>query len=732
MQNTLQSIGRVVERFRHKYPKHTLLPNSLFSIAPFPVFGYDDEIGKSWGYISEECKAILESLKKDELWQEYSKELRSRYENFQYYSNNEVLWMGWTYWHPYTKDRRTQGSLTRSDTVENIIKNDFVHIKLGHRAINEPLNMISRNSKEDSRQIWGKRIWELFWESRNAFENNGNYLTINDYLYSCYKSNSPDKEKLRLTNRVFLFAPGFQFEDPGILKYCNALIPTDEQIDGLWNWVIGSSDPAMCDMPKLWMKAAKRILQSPQEIPVAVSDALHETARLLGIKGDNRLIQAYVILQHLAFYHSYLAGNFQYSFPVAIGKNLCLMMMGMNKSLTIHEILAWRGIAMDLLQIASLQHLNEFELERQYIEREGSRMQLFSHSLTKAFTTPLKNICDDLENSLSSSCTSMTQSNDKTKQFITFIRSHAEIWGDEFAEMTHAPFRLSEEINNKSANWQIMDAEKYLSRRFSIPERVCLSDIKDNVRKNALNCFQMLALNDLYDDKRFKSLKERIDTDNWDMETLVDLRIDLPPKLVWGHEPFILHHLWNLVQNSLLSLDYLPVLRYLKDKINPPSWIRPWIKVDCQYPSGEFGQSNPQTWFALITVRDSGRGFPNPLREKIKKEILEPCREGKFSIYDRDIREKLEQKRYSTRSGPGMGRALSICADYLSRLCIIKPKNTNTQADDYLPIRGRLDIPEDQPPAGEGAIVQMWIPMIPTGRKNGYVVAYEEERDNNE
>jgi hypothetical protein len=253
---------------------------------------------------------------------------------------------------------------------------------------------------------------------------------------------------------------------------------------------------------------------------------------------------------------------------------------------------------------------------------------------------------------------------------------------------------------------------------------VLLSDLAGRLEDGAYDTFEFLALNDLYDDKRFEKLRECIESGDLSVRDLFDVTVKLPSDGVRAHEAILLNHLQNLVENSILALDFAPVVGNVNTKCPPPLWLRPWVKITCEYPHRASG-ANPEEWFARISICDSGIGINEKLMHKFNAEVLTPCNRGAFLLTDQTVRERLRKKEYSTRSGAGLGQAWVACAQYLCRLCLVRLGSSSTSEELIKNGRGRMELPK-QPDAGSRIDLLLPAPPSDAATGSGIVVGYEE------
>lgn len=740
LQDVLSRIESHAQKLRSKYPNHTFIPNTMIGVAEHPVYGYETECGK-----------ILRELRRQKRgrktgWPNLETESRRAYASFCKDSGNELLWFGWTYWHPTERGdaRHSLGSLTASRTLGRWLEEEKPCVDFGSRS--KPIGSILTGFPgvgeiEERIKTCGKWVWKEFFNSVEALRQlprGGSLNTINDYLYTIFQDRSrnvPGTACGNLAWRSFAFVPWEYRLKSKAPTPITQLTYEESELRSLWDWVLapfeGKTDfPSLRELTSKGVERLRRRVDAqPQD---ALADMLTRTTETLCLSQETRpQVASYVILQHLAFYRTYLRTPCQYSLLVPAGRHLCVMMIGTKKGLTIPQIMAWRGVAMQIFSVSTIQHFASVEAERRESERLGPIVHLLSHGLTKAFTTPLLNLCDQLETEGQKLETAAKElgapafsasSARKVQRGSRFVRDFARLWGGLLAEFTPA----AEDQTDKPSRGITIRVGKEtlgLSRRFSLTERVVLSDLARRLEDSAYDALEFLALNDLYDDDRFGVLRQRIEGGELSVKDLMDVSVKLPTEAVWAHEAVLLNHLQNLVENSILALDFLPVLKSLENSTTPPPRLHPWITVTCDYPIF-VGELNPEKCFRRVSVRDSGRGIDETLRGKFRTEVIVPCNKGTFLLTTQSVREKLRKKEYSTRSGAGLGQAWAACAYYVSRLCLVRPGSSSSP--EVLIKRGSMELPEKRP--GTGAQVDLLLPALPSDASAGLqmVAVYEE------
>lgn len=261
-----------------------------------------------------------------------------------------------------------------------------------------------------------------------------------------------------------------------------------------------------------------------------------------------------------------------------------------------------------------------------------------------------------------------------------------------------------------------------ISRRFALTERVLLSQITAPLRTHAYARFKYLSLNNLYDDSRYYKLRDAIERGLLDVADLVDIDVQFPDAAVWADEPTLISHIENIIDNSLLALDFNRVLKCIARGQPPAACLRPRVSVRCVYPDLT-PDTAPNRRFACLSVEDDGTGIDGELLTRFRREVLFPCKGGRYVLTDHAVRARLDRKRYSTRSGAGLGQAWPACAFYCSRLCLV---DIEAPRGDRVLARGRMDIPRQQP--RKGARVDLWLPAVSDASGDDFriVPLYEE------
>ncbi len=440
LHDLLPRVERHVQPLRLKHPRHTLIPNTMIGIANLPVYGYDTE-----------CARILEELRRGvglrradagEEWMRLQRhDLPEAYQSFRDGSgcDNEVLWFGWTYWHPTERGRRRRstGSLTTSDHLSSFLCSDCASIQLGDMRLRpqqcDPgLERASTATARLSR--WGEWVWNDYFHSLGAVASTahgGPYDTLNDYLHGLYvktPSGTTSHEDL-LLSRPFAFIEPLRRTDAGVNSVATDLQCTDNELDALWSWAMKPFRGQT-----IWREflrpvvtaGIQRLKRGRQEKPPeAAIGAIERTVKVLGIQVPHRHVAGYVVLQHLAYYREFMRSKCQYSLIVPCGRYLCTMMIGTRRPLASLEIIAWRAVALQLFSASTIEHFAAAEADRREWERVGPKIHLLSHGFTKAFATPLLNLCDRLQPP------THTQNGPQvdTHDMACFLRGFSRTWG---------------------------------------------------------------------------------------------------------------------------------------------------------------------------------------------------------------------------------------------------------------------------------------------------------------
>ncbi|MGB3514252.1 MAG: hypothetical protein WBA93_34585 [Microcoleaceae cyanobacterium] len=372
-------------------------------------------------------------------------------------------------------------------------------------------------------------------------------------------------------------------------------------------------------------------------------------------------------------------------------------------------------LAMNLLAYITVLESHEIEAEKRILEANSPVVHLFVHSINKAFTTPIQNICTDIDQAANILIEISAQdelqaktlkSGQRLRAISNFLSSFSERWSGAIATLVN----------------QSIEAETEATIRFLAIDQFDGKNINQELLLQVQALFSVQLANEIFDFSDFCKYRPFLEyfSTNEGINKLVDLRFNVQHR-IYGSKDLILLFLLELVQNAIEALPLGKVLWNYRD--NPRRLKRGTSGFKIEITSQEL-----EKWIA-IEIRDNGSGFPSKILEGFQKYLPQYARTNFPPPTLREIRQQLAEDGetpevksgggLSSKSGGAMGIGIFGIADYLSRICLVEWDRKKSAESDYtgqqvrIIRRGTVEI---ESPPGEkerGSIVRLLLPKEP-------------------
>ena len=348
----------------------------------------------------------------------------------------------------------------------------------------------------------------------------------------------------------------------------------------------------------------------------------------------------------------------------------------------------------NLLTYIAVREGHELEGEKRVLEEISPVTHLFIHTFNKAFTTPMLNIADDL-NEIAWSLTDPSKTTsepavqaDQLSTIATFIRCFARRWGGTFPALQLLSSPMS-------------TTERGVRPRF-VP--VLYATIPPNqLREHIKAVYSLVMANDVFDDSTFSVYRSLL-TRLGGLTRIVDLVLNFRHRLP-GHCDIWLLHLLNLMQNCI---EALPLASMLERARQSPQEVGKTfrLRVETKEMSSKTGAP-----CVVVELEDNGSGFNDDVRINQMKLFAEFSRSDQMppSLWEVHKRIRENPSAYSTKSGESYASGLVGFADYLSRFCRIRVREIGELEGAEILERGRIEIEKRNP--GKGSLIRAIVPV---------------------
>jgi signal transduction histidine kinase len=374
-------------------------------------------------------------------------------------------------------------------------------------------------------------------------------------------------------------------------------------------------------------------------------------------------------------------------------------------------------LAINLLSYISMLESHEIEAEKRLLEATSPVVHFFVHSVNKAFTTPVQNICTEIAKAANlmgeisyqvELKTEANRSSQRLQAIESFLSSFSKRWSGTFAALASQPQK-----SNGLEPLRFLWLDDFDSR-----------GIKEELSEQIEALFAVQLANDIYDFSEFSKYRPIFESLNG-LKRIVDLRFNLQGK-IWANKAPMLLYLADLVQNAIEALPLSEILWKYRDEpeslLEGSSYLR--IDVNCHEREDD----------VLIEVCDNGSGFKQEIRDRLNGYL------NKFSRLDfppatlegilQEIKPKessLEtpsQGLLSTKSGGALGQGILGLADYVSRICLVEWDRPRPGESDYpddraiIKRRGKVEIESPRSESQSGSIIRILLPKVPDSRRD--------------
>ena len=366
-------------------------------------------------------------------------------------------------------------------------------------------------------------------------------------------------------------------------------------------------------------------------------------------------------------------------------------------------------LAMNLLAYVAMLESHEIEAEKRFLEASSPVVHLFVHSVNKAFTTPIQNICTEIDQGANLLGEISPQDKLKTREYRSsqrlraienFLSSFSKRWSGAIAAL---------------ANQQI-EPETDSNIRFLTIDHFEGQNINQELLPQVQALFAVQLANEIFDFSPFSKYRPFLER-NEGINRLVDLRFNVQHRIP-GSKDVMLLFLLELVQNAIEALPLGQVLWDYKD--NPRR-----LKQGTSGFAVEITSEEREEWIA-IEIRDNGSGFSPEILKGFQKYLPGYARAKYSPSTLREIRRRLAEDRevsevksgggLSSKSGSALGLGIFAIADYLSRICSVEWDQKKSEELDYpdqkarIIQRGKIEIESPSVEKERGSIVRLLLP----------------------